>query len=81
MSTFLRFCASGAVCASGVHLIMTPLDVIKTKIQTVSSLSFDWIVSKGRTFHSSHLSLCFDDFLSIRILTIIQAPSLPLTNL
>jgi hypothetical protein len=31
---FLRFCASGAVCASGVHLALTPLDVIKTKIQT-----------------------------------------------
>jgi hypothetical protein len=35
-SSFLRFCASGAVCASGVHLLVTPLDVIKTKIQTVS---------------------------------------------
>jgi hypothetical protein len=36
LSSFLRFCASGAVCASGVHLLVTPLDVIKTKIQTVS---------------------------------------------
>jgi hypothetical protein len=35
LSSFLRFCASGAVCASGVHLLVTPLDVIKTKIQTV----------------------------------------------
>jgi solute carrier family 25 phosphate transporter 3 len=34
LSSFLRFCASGAVCASGVHLLVTPLDVIKTKIQT-----------------------------------------------
>ncbi|KAL3909604.1 MAG: hypothetical protein SGILL_008023 [Bacillariaceae sp.] len=34
LSSFLRFCASGAVCASGVHLLMTPLDVVKTKIQT-----------------------------------------------
>ena len=33
-SNYLRFCVSGAVCASGVHLMVTPLDVIKTKIQT-----------------------------------------------
>jgi hypothetical protein len=34
ISTFARFCASGAICASGVHLLLTPLDVVKTKIQT-----------------------------------------------
>mmetsp|Transcript_40168 Transcript_40168/g.97016 ORF Transcript_40168/g.97016 Transcript_40168/m.97016 type:complete len:455 (-) Transcript_40168:311-1675(-) len=34
LSSYIRFCASGAICASGVHLILTPLDVIKTKIQT-----------------------------------------------
>jgi solute carrier family 25 phosphate transporter 3 len=34
VSTYLRFCASGAVCASGVHLALTPLDVVKTKVQT-----------------------------------------------
>ncbi len=33
-SSYLRFCVSGAICASGVHLMVTPLDVIKTKIQT-----------------------------------------------
>lgn len=33
-SSYIRFCASGAVCASGVHLILTPLDVVKTKLQT-----------------------------------------------
>ncbi|VEU38281.1 unnamed protein product [Pseudo-nitzschia multistriata] len=32
--SYLRFCLSGAICASGVHLMVTPLDVIKTKIQT-----------------------------------------------
>ena len=31
--SFLRFCLSGAVCASGVHLMLTPLDVVKTKLQ------------------------------------------------
>jgi len=33
-SSYIRFCVSGAICASGVHLMVTPLDVIKTKIQT-----------------------------------------------
>lgn len=33
ISTFLRFCLSGAICASGVHLALTPLDVVKTKVQ------------------------------------------------
>jgi len=33
LSTFLRFCLSGAICASGVHLALTPLDVVKTKVQ------------------------------------------------
>ena len=32
--TFLRFVLSGAICASGVHLALTPLDVVKTKVQT-----------------------------------------------
>mmetsp|Transcript_14065 Transcript_14065/g.32744 ORF Transcript_14065/g.32744 Transcript_14065/m.32744 type:complete len:1043 (-) Transcript_14065:1599-4727(-) len=32
--SYIRFCVSGAICASGVHLMVTPLDVIKTKIQT-----------------------------------------------
>jgi len=34
LGTYLRFSASGAVCASGVHLALTPLDVVKTKVQT-----------------------------------------------
>lgn len=33
-NTLIRFAASGAVCASGVHLALTPLDVVKTKVQT-----------------------------------------------
>eukprot|EP00977_Amphora_coffeiformis_P006772 scaffold1485_cov171-Amphora_coffeaeformis.AAC.11 len=32
--TLIRFAASGAICASGVHLFLTPLDVVKTKVQT-----------------------------------------------
>jgi len=34
VSTYLRFCASGAICASAVHLALTPIDVVKTKVQT-----------------------------------------------
>jgi solute carrier family 25 (mitochondrial phosphate transporter), member 3 len=33
-SMYLRFCASGAICSSAVHLLLTPIDVIKTKVQT-----------------------------------------------
>lgn len=34
VSTYLRFIASGAICCSGVHLALTPIDVVKTKVQT-----------------------------------------------
>ena len=33
-SAYLRFCISGATCASLVHIALTPLDVAKTKLQT-----------------------------------------------
>lgn len=33
-SIILRFFAAGALCQSSVHLILTPLDVVKTNIQT-----------------------------------------------
>ncbi|CAJ1961731.1 unnamed protein product [Cylindrotheca closterium] len=34
LSSFLRFSLSGAICASGAHFLLTPLDVVKTKLQT-----------------------------------------------
>ena len=34
LETALRFSLSGAICASGVHLAVTPIDVVKTKVQT-----------------------------------------------
>ena len=34
ISTYARFAASGAICSSGVHLVLTPIDVVKTKVQT-----------------------------------------------
>ncbi len=33
VSTLLRFSLSGAICASAVNLVLTPLDVVKTKVQ------------------------------------------------
>lgn len=33
-SAYLRFCLSGATCASLVHIALTPLDVAKTRLQT-----------------------------------------------
>lgn len=33
-STVLRFVASGALCSSLAHLVLTPIDVVKTKVQT-----------------------------------------------
>lgn len=34
LATYLRFSASGAICCSAVHLAVTPIDVVKTKVQT-----------------------------------------------
>jgi solute carrier family 25 phosphate transporter 3 len=34
IATYLRFSASGAICCSAVHLAVTPIDVVKTKVQT-----------------------------------------------
>jgi hypothetical protein len=33
-STLLRFYLSGAICCSSVHLVLTPIDVVKTNMQT-----------------------------------------------
>jgi hypothetical protein len=33
IGTYLRFVASGAICSSGVHLALTPIDVVKTKVR------------------------------------------------
>lgn len=38
VSSFLRFCLSGAICCSCVHLVLTPIDVVKTKVQTMPEL-------------------------------------------
>ena len=35
ISLYLRFVASGAVCCSAVHLALTPIDVVKTKVSEI----------------------------------------------
>lgn len=47
----LRFALSGAVCASGVHLALTPLDVVKTKVQTNPERYPNVPVSFGRVYN------------------------------
>jgi solute carrier family 25 (mitochondrial phosphate transporter), member 3 len=44
LSSYLRFSASGAICCSAVHLAVTPVDVVKTKIQT-NPLKYKGILS------------------------------------
>ncbi|KAL3807279.1 hypothetical protein ACHAXA_002815, partial [Cyclostephanos tholiformis] len=34
VSTVVRFMASGGICSSIAHLVLTPIDVVKTKVQT-----------------------------------------------
>jgi hypothetical protein len=51
LSEYLRFSLSGAVCASGVHLALTPLDVVKTKVQT-NPVKYPTIASSFRTVYS-----------------------------
>eukprot|EP00815_Leptocylindrus_aporus_P000527 CAMPEP_0116067676 /NCGR_PEP_ID=MMETSP0322-20121206/11191_1 /TAXON_ID=163516 /ORGANISM="Leptocylindrus danicus var. apora, Strain B651" /LENGTH=976 /DNA_ID=CAMNT_0003554609 /DNA_START=139 /DNA_END=3066 /DNA_ORIENTATION=- len=33
LATALRFTASGAICCSSAHIVLTPIDVVKTKMQ------------------------------------------------
>jgi len=33
IASYLRFVLSGAICCSGVHLALTPIDVVKTKVR------------------------------------------------
>lgn len=46
ISSYVRFAASGAICCSGVHLALTPIDVVKTKVQT-DPMKYPGV---GRTF-------------------------------
>lgn len=45
VSTWARFIASGGICSSIAHLVLTPLDVVKTKIQTTPTVYNSGIVA------------------------------------
>lgn len=75
----LRFAASGAVCASGVHLLLTPLDVLKTKVQTnpsryeTISQSFSLVYDEEgpSTFFTGWIPTLFGNLLSGGILYVL----------
>jgi hypothetical protein len=50
IGTYLRFVASGAICCSAVHLALTPIDVVKTKVQTDPG-KYLVALSKSKVFH------------------------------
>lgn len=45
IASYLRFVASGAICCSGVHLALTPIDVVKTKVSAICV----WRLTKRRS--------------------------------
>lgn len=70
--TLIRFAASGAICASGVHGALTPLDVTKTRMQTdperypTVPSSFQMVLKEGgpSTFLAGWLPTLAGNFLS-----------------
>ena len=63
LSTYLRFCASGAICASSVHLALTPLDVVKTKVQTAPDVYPSIVSSFQKILNEEGLSTFFSGWL------------------
>lgn len=70
LSTLLRFSLSGAICASGVNLALTPLDVVKTKVQIapdrypkiLPSFQSVWKEEGAGTFFTGWLPTVFGHF-------------------
>jgi len=48
ITAYLRFAASGALCCSIAHLILTPIDVVKTKVQT-NPVKYTGVISSFKT--------------------------------
>lgn len=48
IEAYLRFAASGALCCSVAHLLLTPIDVVKTKLQT-NPVKYTGVVSSFKT--------------------------------
>jgi hypothetical protein len=46
LSTFLRFCLSGAICASGAHLVLTPVGFM-LKESSISCLFHVWLTCRA----------------------------------
>ena len=57
--TYLRFLAAGAICSSGVHLALTPIDVVKTKVQTDPENFPNLFVGFKKVFQDGGLSEFF----------------------
>jgi hypothetical protein len=48
VAAYLRFAASGALCCSVAHLALTPIDVVKTKVQT-NPVKYTGVISSFKT--------------------------------
>ena len=48
IAAYLRFAASGAICCSAAHLLLTPIDVVKTKVQT-NPAKYTGVISSFKT--------------------------------
>jgi solute carrier family 25 phosphate transporter 3 len=48
VGAYLRFAASGSICCSTAHLLLTPIDVVKTKVQT-NPVKYNGIISSFQT--------------------------------
>ena len=56
VATYLRFVASGAICCSVVHLALTPIDVVKTRVQTDPENNPSVIIAFKRVLREGGLS-------------------------
>eukprot|EP00804_Cyclotella_cryptica_P012664 CCRYP_020193-RA/>CCRYP_020193-RA protein AED:0.03 eAED:0.03 QI:1528/0.5/0.33/1/1/1/3/0/533 len=75
-STVLRFMASGAVCSSFAHLILTPIDVVKTKVQTKPDTYSGGIVDTfKKVLNEEGARTFFDGYYSSLIVASIMAQS------
>lgn len=48
VEAYIRFAASGALCCSAAHLLLTPIDVVKTKVQT-NPVKYTGVISSFKT--------------------------------
>jgi solute carrier family 25 (mitochondrial phosphate transporter), member 3 len=58
-----RLALSGAICSSAVHVVLTPLDVVKTKVQTNPKLYPTVPISFRRVYRDEGLSTFYSGWL------------------